>query len=132
MGAQENRARLVRCFTLVAEGDLQGGFEALTALHAPDYVVHESPLTPFAGDYYGLDDYVANAYPRILQHMDPTGIDMRQTMAEGDYVSLFYSAPWRATPESDPVTVLISEWFRFEGDQIAEVWPFFFDAPTGP
>lgn len=126
-----NRENIAHSMQLASDGDLEAGMAVLMNNFAPDFIVHESPMTPFAGDYQGMEEYLPN-YENILRHTVPTELKLVRVLGDDEYVCALYTIPWRATPESEPVRILISEWFRFKGDKIAEVWPFFFEVPTAP
>lgn len=126
-----NRDKINRSMRLASDGDLEAGMEALLDMFAPDFIVHESPMTPFAGDYQGMEEYLPN-YENILRHTIPTELKLIRVLGDDEYVCAMYTIPWRATLESEPVRIRVSEWFRFNGDKIVEVWPFFFEVPTAP
>ena len=130
MSTAENKAKILAFYDLAASGEVEKAFQTLLGSLDAEVVVHESPLVPWGGDYEGVEAFVG-VLPMIAAHVDPSGWEVLEVIAEGDSVSARCSLPYRPAADGAFVRTMICEWFRFRDGRIIELWPLFFDVPQG-
>lgn len=65
--------------------------------------------------------------PLIAAHVDPTGWEVVELVAEGDTVVSRCFVPCRATREAEPVRTVLVKWMRLRDGRIVEIGPLLFD-----
>ena len=104
-------------YALTGAGDWAAAEQHLT----DDFFVIEADHLPFAGTYSGKGGLRA-LFDKVMSMADVTDMQIRETTIGEDHavtlVDLVFAAGGRAQ---------IAEMFRFRGDQICEIRPFYFD-----
>lgn len=100
----------------------------LVELMSRDVVVHESPLVPWGGEYHGVQEFLG-ALAQISTYVEASTWEVVDIVAEADSVVSRCRVSYRPTSDSEPVRVMLCEWFCFRDGKIVEVWPMFFDVP---
>jgi predicted ester cyclase len=122
MPAQENKELIRRFYDEVWD---RGNLDVCDEVFAPDYVRHDLRSTEAAPGPKGQKDIAADfraAFPDLRFVVD-------LLVAEGDYVvgrwtaTGTHSAPWGAVdPTGRSVRFSGANIFRFENDEVAELW----------
>jgi ketosteroid isomerase-like protein len=89
-----------------------------------DFFVSEGSHMPFAGVYRGRTG-LRDLYTKVMGMMDVTGLEVRARMAGDDHVIYLIDMVFAGEP---PTRATLTELFRFRGDKVCEIQPFYFDA----
>lgn len=121
MPAQEERhlAIIKALYEATGSGNWSAAAEHLT----DDFFVTEGSLLPFAGVYRGRNA-LHELYTKVMGMMDVAGLDIRAHTAGDNHVVVLLEMVLAGPPE---VKVPIAEVFRFRGDKVCEIQPFYFD-----
>lgn len=123
--ADKHTARLAqinRLYALTGAGDWAAAEEHLTE----DFFAIEADGLPFGGVYSGKGGLRA-LYERVMSMMDVADLEIRETLAGEDYAVTLVDLVF-ARPEG--TRARIAEMFRFRGDLICEIRPYYFDPAT--
>jgi hypothetical protein len=91
-----------------------------------DFFVTEADPLPMAGVYRG-QNALRELYGKVMGMMDVAGLDRVQTTAGGDYAVCIMAFRF-ADPALPPAQ--LCEVFRFRGDKVCEIRPYYFDPNT--
>jgi ketosteroid isomerase-like protein len=119
MTPDEIRKFVDELYGLTAAGDWDAVAERLT----DDFVVTEADGLPMAGRFEGRNA-LRDLYVKVMGTLDVAALDRVETTVGGDYAVAILSFRF-ADPSLPPAE--ICEMFRFRGDKLAEIKPFYFD-----
>ena len=88
-----------------------------------DFFISEGDHLPFAGVYRGRNA-LQQLFIKVMGMMDVTGLDIRARMAGDDHVIYLIDMVFAGDP---PTKATLTEMFRFRGDKVCELKPFYFD-----
>ena len=101
----------------------RGDWEAAEAHLTDDFFISEAATLPYAGSYHGKGA-LRELYIKVMAMMDVAGLELIQTLTGGDYavtlVEFAFNSPDLARAE-------LAEMYRFRGDLICEIKPYYFD-----
>ena len=101
----------------------RGDWEAAEAHLTDDFFITEADTLPYAGIYRGKSA-LRDLYTKVMTMMDVAGLELIQTTTGGDYaitlVKFAFNSPDLAQAE-------LAEMYRFRGDLICEIKPYYFD-----
>ena len=121
MATQEERHLAVVAALYEATGS--ANWPAVATHLTDDFFVSEGSMMPFTGVYRGRDA-LRELYTKVMGMMDVTGLDIRARTAGDNHVVVLLDMVLAGTPE---VRAPIAEIFRFRGDKVCEIQPFYFD-----
>ena len=114
MGSATNKQIAVNFLTMAAAGKVDQAY----ALVSPDFRHHNAY---FPGDTQSLKAGMAEA----SKQFPATKLDVQRVIAEGDTVAVHSRV--RHSPETADIAVV--HIFRFQGEQIAELWDVGMEVP---
>lgn len=100
-----------------------GDFDTAETLLTDDFFITEADTLPFAGTYRGKRA-LRDLFTKVMGMMDVAGLEVAQHLAGGDYAVTLLSFRF-ADPSLAPAP--LAEMFRFRGNQVCEIKPFYFD-----
>lgn len=103
-----------------------GEWDKAAAMLTEDFFITEAEGLPMAGTYRGRNA-LRELFEVVMGKMDVAGLDRVQTTVGGDFAVCILS--FRFTdPALAPAH--LCELFRFRGDKLAEIKPYYFDPAT--
>ena len=99
-------------------------WKAVEAHLTDDFLISEGSHLPFAG-VYGGRTALQQLYTKVMGMMDVAGLEVRARMAGDDHVIYLIDMVFAGEP---PTRATLTEMFRFRGDKVCEIQPFYFDA----
>lgn len=101
----------------------RGNWAAAEEFLTDDFFAIEAPGLPFGGRYEGKGGLQA-LYGKVMSMIDATGFDFIDMTASGDHVVALLDIVL-----ADPAgaRLQVAEVFRFRGDQVCEIRPYYFD-----
>lgn len=115
----ERLALVSRLYALTGASDWAAAAAHLT----DDFFVTEADGLPFAGVYSGKDA-LRELYTTVMGMMDIAGMEIHGTTIGGDYAVTLVDFIF---PGPDGGRARIAEMFRFRGEQVCEIRPYYFD-----
>lgn len=110
-------------YASAAEGD----WEAFASYCREDVVIREAPSTPYPGEYRGMDGFRAifqRVFVETFAHFEAAPIDF----TEGeDHVIVIVQVSGVGKKTGRPFSMPLAEVYRFEGGEVAEILPFYWD-----
>lgn len=103
-----------------------GDFDRAATMLTDDFFVTEADGLPMAGVYRGRDA-LRDLYVRVMGMVDVVALD-RHALMTGDACAVVHLSIRFADPTLEPVEVC--EMFRFRGNKVCEIRPFYFDPAT--
>jgi len=103
-----------------------GDWDKAASMLTEDFFITEADTLPFAGVYRGRNALRA-LFEQVMGMMDVAGLDRVQTTVGGDYAVCILSFRF-ADPALEPAH--LCEMFRFRGDKLCEIKPYYFDPRT--
>jgi ketosteroid isomerase-like protein len=103
-----------------------GDFDRAATMLTDDFFVTEADGLPMAGVYRGRDA-LRDLYVRVMGMVDVVALD-RHALMTGDACAVVHLSIRLADPTLEPVEVC--EMFRFRGNKVCEIRPFYFDPAT--
>lgn len=105
----------------------RGDFDALGAMLAADFVVHEAAGLPYAGDYYGVEGWrtLSAAIVATWGGFRVTSKEFHGETENSLVVRLFVQGRSRKTGTAFETTVL--ELWQFDGGLLREITPYYWD-----
>ncbi|WP_394999745.1 nuclear transport factor 2 family protein [Sphingomonas sp.] len=103
-----------------------GDFDRAATMLTDDFFVTEADGLPMAGVYRGRDA-LRDLYIRVMGMVDVVALD-RHALMTGDACAVVHLSIRLADPTLEPVEVC--EMFRFRGNKVCEIRPFYFDPAT--
>lgn len=100
----------------------RGDWEAAEAYLTDDFFVSEGSHLPFAGRYEGRDA-LARLYQIVIPLLKVESLDIAETVTGEDYAVTILELKLA----DGHGTVRIAELFRFRGDKVCEIRPYYFD-----
>ena len=88
-----------------------------------DFFISEGDHLPFAGVYRGRNA-LQQMFIKVMGMMDVTGLEVHARMAGDDHVIYLLDMVFAGEP---PTKATLTEMFRFRGDKVCELKPFYFD-----
>jgi hypothetical protein len=98
-------------------------WKAAEAHLTDDFVVSEGSQMPFAGVYRGRTG-LRDLYTKVMGMMDVTALEVRARLAGDDHVIYLIDMVFAGDPST---RATLTELFRFRGDKVCEIQPFYFD-----
>jgi ketosteroid isomerase-like protein len=90
-----------------------------------DFYATEANTLPFAGTYRGRNG-LQELFTKVMGMMDVSGFDIKARTAGDDHVVVILDI---ILADAAQTRIPIAEMFRFRGDKVCEIRPFYFD-PT--
>jgi ketosteroid isomerase-like protein len=103
-----------------------GDFDRAATMLTDDFFVTEADGLPMAGVYRGRDA-LRDLYVRVMGMVDVVALD-RHALMTGDACAVVHLSIRLADPTLEPVEVC--EMFRFRGNKVCEIRPFYFYPAT--
>ena len=103
-----------------------GDWDKAAAMLSDDFFITEADPLPMAGVYRG-SNALRELFEKVMGMMDVAGLDRVQTTVGGDYAVCILSFRF-ADPALQPAD--LCELFRFSGDKLCEIRPYYFDPGT--
>ena len=103
-----------------------GDFDRAATMLTDDFFVTEAEGLPMAGVYRGRDA-LRDLYIRVMGMVDVVALD-RHALMTGDACAVVHLSIRFADSTLEPVEVC--EMFRFRGNKVCEIRPFYFDPAT--
>ena len=88
-----------------------------------DFFISEGSHLPFAGVLRGRTA-LQQLFTKVMGMMDVTGLEVRARCAGDDHVIYVIDMVFAGDP---PTHASLTEMFRFRGDKVCEIRPFYFD-----
>lgn len=104
-----------------------GDFGAIAPLLHPDFVVHEAPSLPYAGDFHGVEGWrdLSRAVVGAWEDFRFDIVEHHGSPARTMIVRFRISGRSRRTGKAFDTTVL--EMWRFRDGLLAEITPYYWD-----
>lgn len=120
MERDDARLALIRkLFEATGKGD----WDAAEAHLTEDFFVTEAGSVPFAGVYRGRRA-LRDLYIKVMGMMDVIDLSITEITIRGDYAVTLLDMVFAGDP---PVRAPLAEMFRFRGDKVCEIRPYYFD-----
>lgn len=103
-----------------------GDWDKAASMLTEDFFITEADTLPFAGVYRGRNA-LRSLFEQVMGMMDVAGLDRVQTTVGGDCAVCILSFRF-ADPALEPAH--LCELFRFRGDKLCEIKPYYFDPRT--
>ncbi len=103
-----------------------GDFDKAEEYLTDDFFITEADPLPFAGVYKGKTA-LRDLFTEVMGMMDVAGLNRVQTTSGGDYAVTILSFEF-VDPNLAPAH--LCELFRFRGDKVCEIRPYYFDPAT--
>jgi len=100
-----------------------GDFDKAEEYLTDDFFITEADTLPFAGVYRGKTA-LRELYTKVMGMMDVAGLEVTQHVTGGDYAVTILQFSFQ-DPTLPPAP--LCEMFRFRGDKICEIKPYYFD-----
>ncbi len=100
-----------------------GDFDKAASMLTDDFFVSEADSLPMAGVYRGKNA-LRDLFIDVMGMMDVAGLERGETTTGGDYAVCHVTFKF-ADPRLKPAELL--ELFRFRGNQVCEIKPYYFD-----
>jgi hypothetical protein len=125
--SQENGEKVRAFYDAFIAGDIAEVFKVNEASSHPDSRLHEAESLPYGGVYVGQQG-VMEAMGQIAKYVpDTRGMAVDHIIADGDNVVVILRIPWLPPGQTEPIEMLVSEWYQFEDGRITDVRPFLWD-----
>lgn len=102
----------------------RGDFDAAEEVLTDDFFITEADSLPMAGVYRGKTA-LRNLYTQVMGLMDVAGLARGETTTGGDFAVCHVTFQFQ-DETLQPAELL--ELFRFKGNKICEIRPYYFDA----
>ncbi len=102
----------------------RGDWTAAEAHLSDDLVISEAGSLPYAGIYRGKTA-LRELYAEVMTMMDVEGLHLIQITTGGDYAIALVEFVLKAPAGT---RAQLAEVYRFQGDLVCEIKPFYFDA----
>jgi len=103
-----------------------GDWDKAASMLTEDFFITEADTLPFAGVYRGRNA-LRVLFEKVMGMMDVAALDRVQTTVGGDYAVCILSFRF-ADLALEPAH--LCEMFRFRGDKLCEIKPYYFDPRT--
>ncbi len=103
-----------------------GDFDTAEKYLTEDFFITEADTLPFAGVYRGKTA-LRDLFTKVMGMMDVAGLDVVQHTVGGDYAVTILSFAFQ---DKTLAPAHLTELFRFRGNQICEIRPYYFDPAT--
>lgn len=115
--ASRQRAIVEALYAATGRGD----WAAAEAYLTPDFFITEADGLPFSGTYRGIGA-LRELYEKVLPMLAVEALEVTETTCGGDHAVtlLEFVLPGGARAR-------IAEMFRFDGDRVCEIRPYYFD-----
>jgi hypothetical protein len=100
-----------------------GDFDTAEALFTDDFFITEASSLPFAGRYSGKSA-LRDLYTKVMACMNVAALE-RSFLAVSETEAVCHVTFRFADPALEPAELL--ELFRFRGDKVCEIKPYYFD-----
>jgi ketosteroid isomerase-like protein len=101
-----------------------GDFDAVESLLTDDFFIREADDLPMAGEYRGKTA-LRELYAHVFGTLKVADLEPESMTVGGDYVVNLISFRFE-NPDLAPAQ--LAEVFRFRGDKVCEIRPYYFDA----
>lgn len=122
MNADQMRQLVDDLYAATGSGD----FDRAATMLTDDFFITEADSVPMAGVYRGKDA-LRSLFVHVMGIVDVASLD-RHAMMVGDGEAVVHLSFRFADPDLRPAE--LCEMFRFRGNQICEIRPFYFDPAT--
>lgn len=120
MSSKEDRQRAV--VAALYDASSKGDFDTAEKYLTEDLYITEAETLPMRGRYEG-HDALRRLYSKVFGMIDVSGFDMHATCIGDDHAVVILDLVLTATGKR----VQIAEMFRFRGEKICEIRPYYFD-----
>jgi ketosteroid isomerase-like protein len=103
-----------------------GDFDAAEAMLTDDFFITEADGLPMAGVYKGRTA-LRDLFTQVMGMMDVAGLDRGETMTGENFAVCQVSFQFQ---DSSLAPGELLELFRFRGDKVCEIRPYYFDPAT--
>ncbi len=103
-----------------------GDFDKAAQVLTDDFFITEADGLPMAGIYRGKNA-LRDLFTMVMGMMDVAGLERKETTTGGD-IAVCHVTFRFADPDLQPAELL--ELFRFRGNQVCEIKPYYFDPGT--
>lgn len=100
--------------------------EAYASFSHPDFAFVESPALPFAGNYQGIEGF-QQLVGKVFELCSDLKTVPGATAVNKDHVMVWVDISLTGRATGKTVNTSLIEVFRFEGDKVIEIRPFYFD-----
>ena len=100
-----------------------GNWPAVEKHLTEDFLISEGSHLPFSGVIRGRTA-LQQLFTKVMGMMDVTGLEVRARCAGDDHVIYIIDMVFAGEP---PTKATLTEVFRFRGDKVCEIQPFYFD-----
>jgi ketosteroid isomerase-like protein len=101
----------------------KGDWAAAEQMLTDDFFITEAPHVPMAGIFRGRQA-LQNLYKHVFGLIDVQGLEVHDVTVGDSHAVCLLDMLLPGTP---PVRVALAEMFRFRGDQVCEIRPYYFD-----
>ena len=124
MGLSAERMRQIVDDLYEANGS--GDFDRAASMLTDDFFITEADSLPMAGVYHGKNA-LRDLFLKVFGMVDVAALERHAMMIGDDHVVVHLSFQF-ADPSLKPAE--LCEMFRFRGEQVCEIRPFYFDPAT--
>lgn len=117
---------LVKLVENMYAATMSGDFEKFAEFLHPDFYVHESDALPFSGRFEGIEGFL-KIFEIVFGIYDDAGVEQKVICAGPDHAMVLLDFNARNKTTGEAFTTPMIEMFRFVGDKLIEIKPFYFD-----
>ncbi|MFG1608573.1 nuclear transport factor 2 family protein [Actinoplanes sp. NPDC049265] len=122
----DNKSKITDVYEKAAAGAVEESFRLLLDLFDPDVDIHETPITPWGGEFHGRDEMI-EMFSKLSTYLGPEPIKIRGIFGEEDSVVVRFLGNFKADPDAEPVSIDVVEWYTFRDGLIVDLRVFYWE-----